>query len=133
VEPVLTKTEPAAVVTVTASSSPSVAVMSSAPVGGGAGSELQAMLDTVTGKAVGGDKRQIVMIKGALAALHKQVAGNAVSNETMGKLDQMVVALHGKNSAAANVINTDLTNTVWAQHKDWIKGLKYLIQLHCKY
>ena len=91
------------------------------------------MLDNVTGKAQGGDKRQVVMIKSALTALHKQVAGGVVSPETMGKLDQMVVTLHAKNSAAANVINTDLTNSVWGQHKEWIKGLKYLIQLHCKY
>ena len=73
------------------------------------------------------------MLKGALAALHKQMGDGSISPETVGKLDQLVVFLHAKNSAAANKINTDLTNTVWAQHKDWIKGLKYLIQLHCKY
>lgn len=105
----------------------------SSPVGGGAAAELQAVLDNIAGKATGGDKRQITMLKGALAALHKQMGDGSISPETMGKLDQLVVFLHAKNSAAANKINTDLTNTVWAQHKDWIKGLKYLIQLHCKY
>lgn len=105
----------------------------SAGVGGDAGAELQAMLEAVSGKAVGGDKRQVTMVKTALTVLHKQIAGGIVSPETMGKLDQMVLALHSKNSAAANVVNTDLTNSVWGQHKDWIKGLKYLIQLHCKY
>jgi protein transport protein SEC31 len=84
-------------------------------------------------KATGSDKRQITMIKGALAALHKQVAGNLVSPETMTKLDQLVNALGAKNSSSANVVVTDLTNSCWTQHKDWIKGLKYLIQMHCKY
>mmetsp|Transcript_23707 Transcript_23707/g.43997 ORF Transcript_23707/g.43997 Transcript_23707/m.43997 type:complete len:1090 (+) Transcript_23707:44-3313(+) len=118
---------------VTAPTSP--AATTSAPDGGGEGApaELQAILDNIAGKATGGDKRQISMLKGALAALHKQVGGGSVSPDTMGKLDQLVAALHAKNSAAANKINTDLTNSVWAQHKDWIKGLKYLIQLHCKY
>ena len=100
---------------------------------GGAASELQVFLDRISGLAKGGDKRQVAMIKGSLTALHKQISEGKVHADTMAKLDQMVAALHAKNSAAANVINTDLTNTVWSLHKDWIKGLKYLIQLHCKY
>jgi protein transport protein SEC31 len=135
--PTPTPTQPVAEPqTVAPQAEPAVAaasVAASVSVGGGAGAELQAMLDAVTGKVTGGDKRQTAMIKTALAALHKQIAGGVVSPETMGKLDQLVTALLAKNSAAANVINTDLTNSVWALHKDWIKGLKYLIQLHCKY
>ena len=91
------------------------------------------MLSYFLEKAVGGDKRQVSMIKGALSALHKQMAENALSADTLGKLDQLVTQLNAKNVSGANVINTDLTNSCWNQHKDWIKGLKYLIQLHCKY
>jgi protein transport protein SEC31 len=101
--------------------------------GGGAASELQAILDRVSGPATGGDKRQVAMIAGALNALYKQVAEGKVSADTMTKLGQMVASLHARNSAAANAINADLTNTVWSEHKDWIKGLKYLIQLNSKY
>jgi len=73
------------------------------------------------------------MIKAALTSLHQQVESNQVSPEVMSKLDNFVAALLSKNSGLANAINADLTNSVWNQHKDWIKGLKYLILLQCKY
>ena len=67
----------------------SIGSVSGAPV------SLQAMLDAIAGKAAGGDKRQVPMIKASIAALHKQAGDNAISPETMAKLDNLVFLLQG--------------------------------------
>eukprot|EP00602_Paraphysomonas_sp_CaronLab_P004721 CAMPEP_0185020746 /NCGR_PEP_ID=MMETSP1103-20130426/3384_1 /TAXON_ID=36769 /ORGANISM="Paraphysomonas bandaiensis, Strain Caron Lab Isolate" /LENGTH=1052 /DNA_ID=CAMNT_0027551833 /DNA_START=113 /DNA_END=3271 /DNA_ORIENTATION=+ len=113
---------------------PTVAV---SPTGPGAGPTVDALLQLATllqGKALPGpDKRSLSAVNQALACLQQQMSANQVSVETSGKLEQLVAALHNKQISAANAIHTDLVNTCWAQHKDWIKGLKYLIQLIAKH
>jgi len=44
----------------------------------------------------------------------------------------MMVAIKEKQYTSAQAIQTKLVNTEWAQHKDWLKGMKFLILLIVK-
>ena len=52
------------------------------------------------------DKRQLPAISQSMASLIQQHAGNQISPETLGKLDQLVAALNVKNVHAATAIHT---------------------------
>jgi hypothetical protein len=54
---------------------------------------------------------------------------NAIDPDTAGKLQTLVAALQNKDYATAGNMSTLLANSVWRQHKDFLKGIKYLIQL----
>jgi protein transport protein SEC31 len=57
---------------------------------------------------------------------------NQVSQEVMLKIGQLVDDLNSRNFVGASATQTDLVNTAWTQHKEWIKGIKVLIQLSSK-
>lgn len=79
-----------------------------------------------------GEKRQIQMVTASIQNLNQKVAAGEVSGDVLAKVEQMVAALFSRNFPAANAIQTDLANTVWAQHKEWLKGIKVLVQLASK-
>jgi len=69
------------------------------------------------------------MVHAALGNLVEKVSTNQVSQEVMLKIGQLVDDLNSRNFVGASATQTDLVNTAWTQHKEWIKGLKILIQL----
>jgi hypothetical protein len=52
-----------------------------------------------------------------------------VAEDVLGKIAAYVECLGARNIAGANAVQTDLANSHWSQHKEWIKGLKTLLQL----
>jgi len=79
------------------------------------------------------DKRQLVMVSTSIAVLKEKTMAGGVDGEILAKLDQLVAEIQNKNKGAADAIQMDLVNTAWGIHKEWIKGLKVLIQLAVKY
>ncbi|KAJ1425674.1 hypothetical protein B484DRAFT_451002 [Ochromonadaceae sp. CCMP2298] len=78
------------------------------------------------------EKKQMGMVQAALEVLQQQVAKGEVAAEVQQKLSYLVEYLGARNFAAASQVQTDLANTVWGAHKDWIKGIKILNQLAAK-
>ncbi|GMH62940.1 hypothetical protein TrRE_jg5124 [Triparma retinervis] len=76
------------------------------------------------------EKKQLGEIsKGCEILFVKLATPNAIDPDTAGKLQTLVAALQNKDYATAGNMSTLLANSVWRQHKDFLKGIKYLIQL----
>jgi hypothetical protein len=78
------------------------------------------------------EKRQMLMVSGAFSHLCQMLETGEVAGDVLQKLSQLVSDLSNRNFSGASAIQTDLANTVWSLHKEWIKGLKVLIQLASK-
>ena len=78
------------------------------------------------------EKRQLAMVSTAYNNLLEKINTSEVSQDVMNKIAQLVSELQSRNFAAANTIQTNLANTEWNVHKEWIKGVKILIQLVSK-
>ena len=48
------------------------------------------------------------------------------------KVGQIVATMKNKDYPSASAIHTGLVNSVWKEHKDWLKGIKLLIQMSAK-
>jgi protein transport protein SEC31 len=62
----------------------------------------------------------------------KKLALGDLAEVTVGKVYAMVTAVGNGDMASASSIQTDLANHDWKDHKDWLKGIKLLIQMAMK-
>ena len=72
------------------------------------------------------------MINQSLAVLREKASANQIPQDIMNKVGHIVHDLTARNFVGANSVQTDLANTAWTHHKEWIKGVKVLIQLASK-
>lgn len=56
----------------------------------------------------------------------------ALSPEVVSRLHEMVVCFGQRDFGTAQTIYVALTASDWAQHKDWLRGLKSLIHISMK-
>ena len=94
--------------------------------------QLGQYIDHLTSICSPPEKRQMQMVSAAYSHLLEKFGLNEVSAEVLQKLAHLVVELTQRNFVGASAMQTDLANTAWGQHKEWIKGLKVLIQLASK-
>ncbi|CAN0270067.1 unnamed protein product [Phaeothamnion confervicola] len=52
--------------------------------------------------------------------------------EVLAKVSQFVALLQSRETHGATAVHTDLVNTAWGAHKDWLKGIKHLTTLVAK-
>ena len=78
------------------------------------------------------EKRQLAVVSTGYNNLLEKVNNNEVSLDVMNKIAQLVSELKDRNFTNANAIQSNLANTEWNVHKEWIKGVKILIQLASK-
>jgi len=78
------------------------------------------------------EKKQLTSVTSAYEVLVQQTSRGELAPETLNKVNLLVDALSNRNFPGASQIQADLANTVWNQHKDWIKGIKIFIQLASK-
>ena len=90
------------------------------------------LIDSITAVCSPPEKRQMQMVSAAHAHLLEKWAAGEVGADVLQKLAQLVGDLAQRNFVGASTMQTDLANTAWGQHKEWIKGLKVLIQLASK-
>lgn len=79
-----------------------------------------------------GDKKQLSEGEKGVAIFVKRVARNEITTEVSSKVLSMVDALRSSDFSTALTVQTDLINSEWRDHKDWLKGMKNLIQLATK-
>ena len=67
-----------------------------------------------------------------IAVLLKRLSRGDIDDEVSHKVDHMVTSLRSRDYATAAAIQSGLANSDWKDHKDWLKGIKFLIQLATK-
>jgi len=80
----------------------------------------------------GGEKRQVAEIKKASLILFDKLNARMLSPQVCDSLIQMTNLLSQGDFKSALAVHVGLTTTDWAEHKDWLKGIKFLIQLSTK-
>jgi protein transport protein SEC31 len=78
------------------------------------------------------DKRHLSEAEKGIAVLLKRLARGDLDAEVSGKVDNMVTCIRSRDYATAMAVQIGLVNSDWKDHKDWLKGMKLLIQLATK-
>jgi protein transport protein SEC31 len=78
------------------------------------------------------DKKQLSEAEKGIAILLKRLARDDIDSEVASRVLEMSDALRSRDFATAAAIQTDLVHSDWRHHKDWLKGIKNLIQLATK-
>lgn len=78
------------------------------------------------------DKRQISEAEKAVAIFAKRLARGDIAHEIAEKMLSMTTYLSSYDWASANSVQTALVSQEWRDHKDWLKGIKALVQLATK-
>jgi len=55
-----------------------------------------------------------------------------MESDTAEKVGQIVATMKNKDYPSASAIHTGLVNSVFKEHKDWLKGITLLIQMSAK-
>lgn len=79
-----------------------------------------------------GDKKQLSEGEKGVAILLKRLARGDIDPEVSAKVLTMVNALKGGDYPTAIATQTNLVSSDWRANKDWLKGIKNLIQLATK-
>lgn len=78
------------------------------------------------------EKRQLSEGEKAVANLLKKLSYSEIAADVSSQLITMTGAVRNRDYQTATAIQAGLANSVWKEHKDWLRGLKFLIQLAWK-
>lgn len=78
------------------------------------------------------DKRQLGEAEKGVAILVKRLARGDIDTDVSSKVSNLVHALQNKDFNMTAAIQKQLVNEDWQNHKDWLKGIKFLITLASK-
>jgi protein transport protein SEC31 len=94
---------------------------------------LLGLADALKGAALNPvEKRQLLEAEKGVAILVKKLAREGLGEESVQHVTALVDAVAVRDYATALVLQTTLANTEWKEHKDWLKGIKILLQLASK-
>lgn len=94
---------------------------------------LLAIVERLASSAVGSmEKKQVVESQKAVAIFIKTLARGGVDGEVANKVGSVLASLQGRDYASASSIVTGLVSNEWKDHKDWLKGMKFLVQMATK-
>jgi len=78
------------------------------------------------------EKRQHDEITKAVGIFLSRLSRNEIDASVISKMDIFAQAVQNKDYSTAASIQTGLVNSDWRQHKDWLKGMKFLCQLSAR-
>jgi protein transport protein SEC31 len=78
------------------------------------------------------DKRQLVDGEKAVAILLKRLGRGDIPPDISEKVGAMTASIASYDFRSAQSIQTGLVSHDWRDHKDWLKGMKALLQLATK-
>lgn len=78
------------------------------------------------------DNRQLTEAEKGVTILIKKLARGQLGENVLSQVYSMVGALANRDFITATTVQTGLVNSDWRDHKDWLKGIKLLIQLASK-
>merc|ERR1711982_174624 len=76
-----------------------------------------------------GEKKQLAEGKKAVGVLLAKLSRGDIPPPVVDTVNSLVTALQNRDYASATAIQTSAVSTIWRDHKDWLKGMKFLIQL----
>jgi protein transport protein SEC31 len=94
---------------------------------------LLAIAEALNGVAANAmEKKQAVEAQKGVAVFIKTLARGAVDNDVVSKVGTMLSSLQNRDYHSASSIMTSLVSHEWKEHKDWLKGMKILVQMASK-
>ena len=78
------------------------------------------------------EKKQLEEAEKSVAILVKKLARDDLNDTIVDQVFALVNAISQHDFAASMAYQTTLANSEWRDHKDWLKGIKILIQLAIK-
>ena len=78
------------------------------------------------------DKRQLAEAEKAIAIFSKRLALGDISDDVANQMLSITSSLSAYDWAAATALQTSLISNEWKEHKEWLKGIKALVQLATK-
>ena len=94
---------------------------------------LMAVVEQLSASATGSmEKKQAAESQKAVAVFIKTLARGGVDADIANKVGSMLSALQNRDYASASSIVTGLVSNEWKDHKDWLKGMKFLVQMATK-
>ena len=77
----------------------------------------------------GSEKRQLAEVDKSVTVLKQKMTFGAVDANVVASCHHLVGAMLNRDYATAQNVQVALVNSHWGEHKDWLKGVKFLIQL----
>ena len=94
---------------------------------------LMAIVERLAVSATGAmEKKQAAEAQKAVAVFIKTLARGGVDADVANKVGNILPALQNRDYAAASSVVTGLVSNEWKDHKDWLKGMKILVQMCTK-
>lgn len=78
------------------------------------------------------EKRLMNEVEKGTAIFSKRLGKSDIDADAANKMGKIVEAVKNRDFASANVLHATMVNSIWKDNKDWLKGIKYLIQLSAK-
>jgi len=94
---------------------------------------LVAVAERLAASAAGSmERKQAAEAQRGVAVFVKTLARGGVGADVCGRVGQAAAALQGRDYGTASSIVTGLVSNEWKDHKDWLKGMKFLVQMASK-
>ncbi len=95
--------------------------------------DLLAIVTTLSSLLLQGSEKKIMSeVEKGTAIFSKRLGRGDIDADTANRVGQIVEAVKNRDFSTANGIHTAMVNSIWKENKDWLKGVKYLIQLSAK-
>lgn len=78
------------------------------------------------------DQKSLGEIEKGVAIFAKRLGNGDIEKDVAEKMQQVMDMIKKGDFISATSFHTKLVNSVWKDHKDWLKGIKFLIQLNSK-
>jgi len=75
------------------------------------------------------EKKQLAESTKAVGVLLNKLSQGALPPNVIDQVNALVTALQNRDYATATAVQTSAVSSIWRDHKDWLKGMKFLIQL----
>ena len=96
-------------------------------------SGLLAIVEALNTSAVGSmEKKQAMESQKAVAVFIKTLARGGIDSDVANQVSNMLSALQNRDYGSASAVVTRLISNEWKDHKDWLKGMKFLVQMVSK-
>jgi len=94
---------------------------------------LLALIEAIKGGQLSSvDKRQLAEAQKAVAIFSKRLALGDITDEIAKQMLSMTTFLAAYDWSSATATQTSLVSNEWKEHKEWLKGIKALVQLATK-
>ena len=78
------------------------------------------------------EKKQMAEVEHGVGIYIKKLSRGHIDVDTSAAVGRVLGALQNRDFAMAMKVQTELVNHHWREHKDWLKGLKFLITMASK-